>query len=105
MRVKCIPRMLVDLTYLLCRLSIVCKSRPEILAKRRENHARVIRAILREGSHPRGDLCRVLRQMIEQALKITRDENVHGRRHRLMEGAAAIIDAATQEIREHIVLI
>ena len=104
-RVKCIPRMLVDLTYLLCRLSIVCKSRPEILTERRENHACVIRALLREGSHPRGDLCRILRQMIEQALEIARDEDVHGRRHRLIEGTAAIIDAAAQEIREHIVLV
>ena len=61
-------------------------------------------ALVPEVLHEAGDERRVaLGCVVEHALEVARDQDVHARRDRLHERTVAVVDARRQEVREHVV--
>ena len=56
-------------------------------------------------AHPAGDLFGAAGNMVKQPLQVAGDQDVHGRRRRLMEGAAGVVRAGADKIGQDVVLV
>ena len=96
----------VDFANRLLRRRVVDPARPKRLFKILQHGlADLVPALCGKLLHPAPDQCRILRLMVEQTLKIARNQDVHGRRDRLVKIALLVINARLQEIRQYVVAV